>query len=91
MLHTGKIVLKGILRPDVYEHFLTFSVALAILVCPRLVQQHHLYAKELLSHLKNPKEIYGPEFIVCNARSILHLADDAKAFTGLDKYSAFPL
>lgn len=74
-----------------YEHFLRFPDTLAILVCPRLVQHHHLYAKELLSHfVKTAKEIYGPEFIVYNVHSMLHLADDAKAFTGLDKCSAFP-
>ncbi|KAL0148339.1 hypothetical protein M9458_056319 [Cirrhinus mrigala] len=50
LLYTGKIVLKGILPNDMYLHFLSFSVAMVILVCPSLVQQHSKYAKELLNY-----------------------------------------
>ena len=48
LLYIGKIVLKKILRQDLYEHFMTFSVAVAILVCPNLAKIYKNYAKELL-------------------------------------------
>ena len=50
LLYTGKIVLKKILKQDLYEHFMTFSVALAILVCPNLAKIYKNYAKELLQY-----------------------------------------
>ncbi|KAJ8003133.1 hypothetical protein DPEC_G00166210 [Dallia pectoralis] len=32
LLYTGRLVLKGVLREDLYNHFLTFSVAIGLLV-----------------------------------------------------------
>ena len=41
LLYTGKIVLKGLLRKELFNYFLTLNIALSIFVCPRLAQQHH--------------------------------------------------
>ena len=48
LLYTGELVLKGTLRNDLYSHFMTLSVALYILVSPRLVQAHKDYVHQLL-------------------------------------------
>ena len=50
LLYTGKIVLCDILKPKLYSHFLTFSVAMNILVCPPLARSNLYYAKELLEY-----------------------------------------
>ena len=46
LLYTGQIVLNGILKPDLYDHFLCLSVASSILICPRLALVHRTYADE---------------------------------------------
>lgn len=63
---------------------------MCILVCPNLIEQHYYFAKELLAYfVKKASELNGPEFVVYNVHSMLHIADDAKQFCGLDKCSGF--
>ncbi|CAB3977231.1 Hypothetical predicted protein [Paramuricea clavata] len=50
LVYTGQIVLSGILRPDLYDHFLCLSVASSILICPRLALLHRPYAKQLMEY-----------------------------------------
>ncbi|KAI2646228.1 Cap-specific mRNA (nucleoside-2'-O-)-methyltransferase [Labeo rohita] len=47
--NTGKIVLKGILADQLYDHFMVFSVALSLLLCPTLAVEHNAYSKELMN------------------------------------------
>lgn len=90
-LYTGKEVLKGILSDDLYEHFLLFSVAVSILVCPFLVKEYNSYAADLLVHfVEDGRKLYGDEFLVYNVHSLVHLASDAYVYGGLDECSAFP-
>ena len=50
LLYFGKLVLKGILNEDLYENFMTLSVAISILVSPSLVETYRSYAHELLEY-----------------------------------------
>ena len=38
LLYTGRLVLNGIIPQEQYRHFLTFSVAMCILISPKLVR-----------------------------------------------------
>ncbi|XP_073672075.1 uncharacterized protein [Paramisgurnus dabryanus] len=89
-LYTGKIVLKGIIAEQLYEHFLVFSVALSILVCPRLSKHYNHNAEELLMYfIAQGRHLYGDEFLVYNVHSLVHLASDANLYGSLDECSAF--
>lgn len=90
LLYTGKLVLKGILRDDLYDNFMTLSVAISILVSPQLVASYANYAKELLIHfVHQARNLYGDEFLVYNVHSLLHLGDDAVEYGSLGDCSAF--
>jgi len=91
MLYVGKIVLKGILQTEVYNHFLAFSIALCILVSPTLSASHAMYAEQLLGwFVETCKQLYGDEFLVYNVHSLTHLAAEAVTFGSLDSCSGFP-
>lgn len=90
MLYTGKVGLQGILQKDIYRHFMSFSVAMCILVSPTLTKAHSLYAHNLLVYfVEQGHKIYGTEFMVYNVHSLLHLTSDATTYGSLDQCSAF--
>ena len=90
LLYTGKIVLKGILRHEFYQHFLALNVAIGIMVNPRLLQQHRQYAHELLVFfVKEGYNLYGQKFLIYNVHMMLHLSQSVSNFNSLDSSSAF--
>jgi hypothetical protein len=90
LLYVGKVVLKGILRDDIYANFLELSVALSIAVSPSLISIHHEYAHQLLLHFVDGcRELYGPEFLVYNIHSMTHIISEAEQYGCLDNCSGF--
>ena len=61
LLYSGKLALKGILRRDLYDHFIVLSVALCILVCQQTAIIHNNYANELLLYFVEKDAIYMEE------------------------------
>lgn len=90
MLYTGKIVFRGILKQELYNNFMCFSTAMCILVNPGLTRKHWQYARDLMKYfVLQCRELYGEGFLVYNVHQMLHIADVARQFEGLDECSAF--
>lgn len=90
MLYTGKTVLQGLLKQELYDNFMCFSTAMCILVHPELTRKHWQYASNLLKFfVQQCRELYGESFLVYNVHQMLHIADVAEQFKGLDECSAF--
>lgn len=86
--------MKKIVPKKLYEHFLTLTVALSILLdCNDAKRNVYMnYARQLLKYfVQNCKEVYTEIFVSYNVHSLLHLADDVEHFQcSLNKISAFP-
>jgi len=94
LLYTGPVVLKTVLEPNLYQHFVSLSVSISILLMQDndAREQYLEYACKLLHHyVANCERIYGENFLVYNIHSLLHLGDDARFFRApLDELSSFP-
>ena len=91
LLYTGRIVLKDILKPELFKHFLILCTAMRILISKRLNATFNDKASEFLSKfLTDAIELYGAEFMVYNVHNLAHLSIEAKEFGCLDSFSAFP-
>ena len=94
LLYTGPIVLKGVLSEEVYNHFMTLSVALSILLESNQEKRtaYLQYARDLLDDfVEMSQHIYGPAFTVYNIHSLTHLYEDVQNFgCSLNDISAFP-
>ncbi|KYN21196.1 hypothetical protein ALC57_06438 [Trachymyrmex cornetzi] len=90
LLYTGPIVLRHVLKQDIYLHFLSLHIAVAILICPNLHEEAINYAEALLNHFVMSFEIlYGKQYMSHNIHNLLHLCSDVRTYGPLDNFSAF--
>ncbi|XP_038062953.1 uncharacterized protein LOC119733615 [Patiria miniata] len=94
LLYTGPVVLKGIVDENLYEHFLTLSVAMSFILDNHDDKRNEYlpYSRQLLEYfVGNCQNIYGPTFNVYNVHNLTHLCDDVEHFQcSLNELSAFP-
>lgn len=91
LLYTDPIVLRYILKKDIYYHFITLHVAITILTRPNLCHQNFInYAEALLENFVKFFEIlYGRQYISHNIHNLLHSCLDVRRFDPLDNFSSF--
>lgn len=93
LLYTDPVVLKNILKNQVYLNFLSLHVAMTILVSPILSK--HIdnidYAQSLLEYFVNTfTQIYGEQYVSYNIHNLLHICADIRKYGPVDEFSAFP-
>jgi len=90
LFYTGPIVLRKIIRSNVYNHFLKLSMAMRLLATPAIDYKENRYAKGLIDeYFIEYLQLYGEENATYNTHGMLHLADDALRWGALDDFSAF--
>lgn len=92
LLYTGIAVLSQNISPTKFKNFLKFQAAIFILLSPNAsVKSWNDLARTLLIQFVQEVElIYGPEFIIYNVHSLIHICDDAMNYGNLSSVSAFP-
>ena len=92
LLYTGPVALYGILPTPMYQHFLSLSMALNILLSECEVKRAELidYAQSLLQYFVH-SYFYALSFTVYNIHGLIHLSEDVRQFgCSLNKISCFP-
>lgn len=88
LLYTGPIVLKGLLDTERYNHFLSLSFGINM-----LLQNKMEYISEaevlLLDFVEKIQILYNESFLSYNVHCLTHLATDCRNFGSLNKFSAF--
>ncbi|KAL0149164.1 hypothetical protein M9458_055596, partial [Cirrhinus mrigala] len=94
LLYTGPVVLKNVLPPGRYKHFLSLTVALSIMLEPddRTRNAYLQFAQELIKHfVTSSAALYGRCFPVYNVHGLVHLHEDVRHFNrSLNEISCFP-
>jgi len=91
MLYTGPVVMHGIVKDDVYIHFLLLHTTLRVLSSSSPSIMNLQFAKQALQLFVEQAEIiYGASFLLYNVHALLHLVDDVIKLGPLDFFSAFP-
>ena len=93
MLYLGAVVLRDAIPINMYQNFLTFSVAMICLLRPEFANslQYCDYAEKLLlMFVTDFGTIYGASQLIYNVHSVIHLPQDCRNFGALDKISSFP-
>jgi len=90
LLYTGPIVLRYVLKRDIYIHFLTLHVAITILIRQNIYQKELINFAKALYHFVNSFEIlYGKQYVSHNIHNLLHICSDVRTYGALDNFSAF--
>ena len=88
------VVLKDVMRPDMYAMFIDLVVSMKILNDEDGVHREKMvnYAESLLRHfVSSSGSMLGEHFIVYNVHGLIHLAGDVRRFKKpLRAMDAFP-
>ncbi|CAN7979309.1 unnamed protein product, partial [Ixodes persulcatus] len=91
LFYTGPFILQPVLKPKLYENFLTLHAGLSILANSELCCLHAEYAGALLKHfVATFMRIYGEDQVSYNVHCLIHLSEDVKVHGAIDRFSAFP-
>ena len=89
LLYTGCVVLKPVLKPELYDNFAILCVAIRLLLTP--TEKNIDTAQILLENfVKDFTQIYGAHSVVYNIHALVHLPSEVRKHGSLESFSAFP-
>ncbi|XP_077259700.1 uncharacterized protein LOC143896019 [Temnothorax americanus] len=89
LFYTGLVVLRYVLREDLYQHFVQLHVAVKILSCSDL-HEHLNYAQFLLEHfVESFSLLYNNYLVSHNVHGLIHITEDVKHLGNIENFSAF--
>lgn len=89
LFYTGLVVLRDILREDLYDHFLQLHVAVRILVC-KDSHEYLNFAQLLLEHFVDSFSLLYKKYLIShNVHGLVHITDDVKHLGSMENFSAF--
>lgn len=90
LLYYGIVVLKGVLRSDVYEHFLILFCAVTVCSTDQYERFYDVATKLLKHFVDQYCIIYGEQYLTSNVHNLIHLTEDVRNLGNLTKFSAYP-
>lgn len=90
LYYLGVVILRYMLPPDVYYHFLQFFCAVTI--CSSSVYLHFLDLAEssLNSYVEHFRDFYGDDYKSSNVHNLTHLIDEVRSFGPLTSFNSYP-
>lgn len=92
LLYTGIVVLGESLQENKFKNFLKLHASMFILLsnyaCDR--SWNGVARSLLIQFVEELEVLYGPEFMIYNIHSLVHIVDDAMNYGNLSQISAFP-
>ncbi|KAF0687424.1 Uncharacterized protein FWK35_00037573, partial [Aphis craccivora] len=89
LIYIGPIVLKNVVKYEVYINFMSFNVAMMILLSPDHSHIVQFVDKLLHYFVESFEKLYVTEHVSFNVHGLLHLIVDYRKFGPLDNSSAF--
>ena len=89
LIYTGPVAMYNRVSAGPYKLFIHLSVALTILLSPRLRMYGRLARPMLLKFLETYERVFGSSRVSMNFHLLRHICDDYNRFGELDNISAF--
>lgn len=89
LLYYGPIVLKNVLKNELYENFMKLHVAMKICVNVKFKTMNNLAQKLIDEFIIEMAQIYGEQEIVHNVHALHHFPKECETHGILDNFSCF--
>ena len=91
LLYYGPVVIKDVISPAQYGHFLLLSESIFILLKEEIQSQELQKAENMLEYfVSSVGDLYEPRFLTLNFHLLLHLPENVRQLGLVWAYSCFP-
>lgn len=88
--YLSAIILKHVLKPEPYYHFLNLFCAITICSNEKHLPLLRFSKKMLEDYTESFKTFYGRDYVTSNIHNLIHIVDEVGKFGILQKFNAYP-